>query len=115
MSELKDFKSEPVTAIIDSENNLFTFTVDFIYSALEKTVSYPIYMEDNGRLVGFFSYKELNSVRCVIDPKLKPISLFVSSGQDLFFTMVKDKENYNNYCGIVSEAPVDVSSIKISF
>lgn len=115
MSELKDFKPEPVTATIDNENDLFTFTVDFIYSALEKAVSYPIYIEDSGTLAGFFSYKELNSVRCVIDPKLKPISLFVSSGQDLFFTMVKDKKNDNSYCGIVSEAPVDVSSIKISF
>lgn len=113
MSELKKVKPEPV--IIDNNGDLFTFTVDFIYSALEKAVSYPIYMEDDGKLVGFFSYKELNSVRCVIDPKLKPLSLFVSSGQHMFFTMVKDKENSYNYCGIVSEAPIDLSSIKVSF
>jgi len=114
MSELKDLKKD-VVITLNPKDDLFTFTVDFIYSALEKAVSYPIYMEDNGNIVGFFSYKELNSVRCVINPQLKPLSLFVTSGQDLFFTMVKDNKNNNNYCGIVSEAPIDVSSIKISF
>lgn len=114
MSKLSSLNIETVAAIAN-DSDLFTFTVDFIYPSLEKLVSYPIYAEDNGSLVGFFSYKELNRVRCVIDPKLKPLSLFISSGQNLFFTMVQDKNNQDYYCGIVSEAPVDNSSIKVSF
>lgn len=113
MSNIKNIKTEN-SVTMDSKGDLFTFTVEFIYSTLEKTVSYPIYTEEN-KLIGFFSYKELNSVRCVIDPNLKPLSLFVSSGQGMFFTMVQDKKNSDNFCGIVSEAPVDVSSIKVNF
>lgn len=115
--EKMNYKINQTSTLATSESNedLFTFTVDFILPPAEKNSSYPIYLEDSGTLIGFFSYKELNSARCVVDSKVKPLSLFLSSGQELFFTMMSDKANKNNFCGVLSEAPIDISSIRITF
>lgn len=111
----QNLKEVEATEAYEGDDSLFTFTVDFIYPSIERSVSYPIYMEDSDSLVGFFSYKELNSIRCVVNAKSKPLSLFVSSKQNLFFTMMKDRKSNDNFCGILSEVPINVSSIKVSF
>jgi hypothetical protein len=115
MDGQQKLKEVEATEVYENNDELFTFTVDFIYPSIEKSVSYPIFMEDDTNLVGFFSYKELNSVRCVVNAKSKPLSLFVSSKQDLYFTMMLDRKNNSNFCGILSEVPINVSSIKVSF
>lgn len=111
----QNLKEVEAVEVYEGSDDLFTFTVDFIYPSIEKSVSYPIFMEDSDNLVGFFSYKELSSIRCVVNAKSKPLSLFITSKQDLFFTMMKDRKNNNNFCGILSEVPINVSSIKVSF
>lgn len=97
------------------DGNVFIFSIDFVYSSIDKYSSYPLYMEDVNNLVGFLAYRNPTSIRCAVNSNYKPLSFFISSKQCLFFTMMTSRDGTNDYCGLLSEVPVDLSSVKVMF